>query len=459
MNAAKIRADLDLKLRSLNEEIAAWRALVQAPSPAAKNPDFAIFSRHQSQILRLTELFSGIAATLEQNAEALGQTIDFETAAAFSKKILQAHALWSYYRGKLLFRHSAHLRRYLLAADEYAWFIFRPLLEARTEAVRAQPGAPPLAKEPPLIYLDGALIPLVFPREWTLKKQIPDVPEEVFGSLVLMAPFPVVRLPYFQTTHLPGTLLLAHEMGHVVDLDLRLEKAIDAAFDAISEIPADHKANWKRCRTEAFADVFGAAANRLAFCRTLAAFLATDRTTVVNEEFSDGKKYIYPTIYLRVLLCLEVLRHNGALPAGAEALLQEWRQTYGEDHLYRAYEKDLPFVVKALLDTPLAELNGKTVRDLAGLPVSADTAIAELAGEMLLQQLKPDSDDPRVLLAAATLAFDQDPAGYKSQGIGAMILTCLEEIAGNAPRGPEKLTPDSLQADRQAGAELAQLLG
>lgn len=461
MNAAELRATLGGKLASLDEEIAAWRGIVDPP-PGGQQPDpeHDPFTRHQSQVLRLAAFFEGVGAALAAEIAALGEDASFETARAISKKILQGHALWSYFRDKLLFRYSRHLQSCLLVADELGWACIKALLAARQEAAGSA-----VSKVPPLIYLGPSLSPFVFPREWSLSGQILDVSDEIFAGLIRQAPFSVVSLPYYQTRHLPEILVLAHEMGHVADFDLGLSTALDAALESIpdSAVPAAHKEIWRRCRVEAFADVFGAAAGRAAFCRTMASFLADDPQKIASERIDLGKrsKYLYPTAYLRVLLTLEVLRgKDGALPEEARKVETSWRATYGSVHHHQEYEADLPAIVAAFLDNPLAELNGKTLRSLAGLPASADAEAAKIAQKMLDHRYPPDAKkDPRILAAAAALAFYRDPQRYAQNEIEAMVLERFKEDAGNTPRSAENIAAEIPLLDRQAGQNFASLLG
>lgn len=450
MKLDTINATLRNKLRSLQLDLNEWKAT--ATSNAA-------FAKHQSQIFRLHKLFARVIATLkvEMNASAVSDGDDaFERARELSKKILQGHALWAYFRNKFFLRYSKNLQKYLAAADEFAWTCFKPLSAAAA-------GNGTAYKVPPLIYLGQDVSPLVYPREWSLASQVVSVNDDVFQTVINSAPFSLVSLPYYQTAHLPETMVLAHEMGHVVEMDLGLSQALDASLDAIpdAKVPPQRKEVWKRCRIEAFADVFGATVGGIAFCRALSTFLARDRDFIVKEEIGKSTKYAYPTCYLRVLLVLEVVRDkDGKLPGDAAAIEAEWREDYGYDHLYQDYEKDLESIVEHFVGQPFAELGGnKSIRDLCGLTASDEQAAAKDAQDMLKFSTTPEATDPRVLFAAATLAYYDDPHEYKQRGVENLVLCKIEEVADNEPRAAINIPASSHQADRQSGAELAKLLG
>jgi hypothetical protein len=445
VNVDILKATLDSKLTSLSADLDAWKEIAENPR---QEP---VFAKHQSQIIRLHELFTGLIENLKDQISRLPVDVSFKAADDLSDKILQGHALWSYFRDKLLLRRADNLRRYLSAADEFAWACFEPLCKKRLEVSGNM-----IWKSPPLIFLGRENSPFVYPRNWSLDGQIPDVTDEVFNELVKCAPMSVVSLPFYQATHLPETLVLAHEMGHVIEMDLGLSAALNATLENVSsnELTDAHKTTWKQWRVEAFADIFGATVARAGFCRALANFLATDHHAVVNEEISASA---YPTIYLRVLLALEVLRDNdGHLPPEASALESEWRDYYGSTHKCQDYEIDLKIIVKCFIDNKLEEFGGETIRAIA-TPKSSEDVSVKMANDMLVNKIKPDAtNDPRVIMEAAAIAFYQKPKNYKSQEVEKLVLDRIEEVANNAPR---KIADEILRADKVAGGTLAGLLG
>ncbi len=271
----------------------------------------------------------------------------------------------------------------------------------------------------------------------------------------------MVSLPYYQTAHLPETMVLAHEMGHVAEMDLELSGALAGALDAVPDavITPERKAVWERCRIEAFADVFGATVGGIAFCRALASFLARDRDSITEEKIGDSKKYAYSSRYLRVLMVLEVLRRDGTRPESAGKLEAEWRSAYGDVHRYQSFESDLPSLVKCFVDEPFEELGNRSIRTLCGLAAADETQAAKDAGDMLEYSTTPEATDPRLLFAAAALAYDRNPEQYTESGVEELVLERIAAVADNAPRKATNVAAASQQADRQSGVTLAGLLG
>ena len=460
MRASTIRSSLESKLRSLETDLSEWQTVVGDPGVASS--DFLVFAKHQSQIARLYDLFSGIVRKLKSELDDHIRLIgpdSFDSPKELSLKILQGHALWAYFRNKFLLRRSPNLRKYLSAADEFAWACFKPLSVA-SQQVTGDAGA---SKVPPLIYLGQDLSPFVYPRDWSLSSEIKNVNDQVFRSVIEKAPVSLVSLPYYQTAHLPETMVLAHEMGHVVEMDLGLSTTLDESLEAIPDatIPQQRKEVWKRCRIEAFADVFGATAGGVAFCHALANFLAKSRDKIVNEDFGKKSKYEYPTCFLRVLLALEVLRgKDGKLPPAAAIIHADWIEDYGSHHLHTEYENDLGSIVKCFVDTPFQAFGGKrSIRDIVGLTREDEEQAATDAREMAESSTIPEANDARVLFAAATLAYYESPEKYVARGVENLVLDRIEAIADKVPRAAKNVTASVHESDHARGVGLADLLG
>jgi hypothetical protein len=452
MNISTQKISLHQKLSSLENDIEAWNAIASEN----ENEYAAIFARHQSQILRLHALFKGLIGQLKAEIDGLGA--DPSTVKLINNKILQGHSLWSYFRAKLMLRYDAHLRLYLKAADELAWACFKPLMNERN---KANPSGNNF-KVPPLIYLGRDISPFVFPRDWTIASQIPDVNDKLFAELVKKSPLSVVSLPFYQTSHLPETLVLAHEMGHVVEMDLALSDTLDQALEQVSLdiIPQDRKATWKRCRIEAFADVFGATVCGIAFCQALADFLSQETAPIATEQIGISARYAYPTRTLRVLMVIEAQRReNGVLPEQAGQIETAWRGAHGESHAFMEYEKDLPTIVQCFVDTPFAELGHKTIRHIAALGETGDKHAAICAKDLLKYGIIPDENDPRALIGAAVLAFNQNPLLYQKNNVGAIILDRISASADDAARSSDNIDQPSKDRDQKMGKELALFLG
>ena len=471
MSSDHLSAVLISKLTSLQSTIEYWRSIADN-----KHSQPSLFQHNHSQIVRLCDLFHSLADELNQEFSAFDGSSGtaFDDARVLNKKLVQGHALWSYFQDKLMVRHSDVLRPYLDAADDFAWSCFEPILRKRQEVLASQPPSEVSVsiKIPPLIYLGPEISPYVYPRDWALHKRPASVSDGLFQEVLRASPFSFISMPYYQTAHLPEAMVLAHEMGHVVELDLGLTNDLDASFERIddSTIPPERKRGWKRCRLEMFADVFGAVVGGAAFCLSLAQFLADDRDTILNEPFREHNTHEYPTCYLRVLLSLQVLRDtNGKLPLAAQRVEQAWIDQYGREHAQKEYEKDIPVLVTEFLDSPLPALEGgekQTIRSLVEMSRDVEKLAAIDAENMIQMGSKPESTNPCALFAAATFAFDHSPSDYRRQGIESKVLTRIKELASddkrNEKRSLEVNLPGGIEDvnhEKELGQQIARLLG
>lgn len=463
ISVSTLVTDLGSKLHSLSADLKHWEELaLEDDSP---------FARHQSQIVRLRNLFRGMEGELSDETKRIAVLpLDdaFPAAKKCSARMLEAHSLWSFFRNKLLLRCDKSLSRYLRAADEFAWACFQSFSVARANAAGADPACEePVSKVPPLIYLGREISPLVYPLDWSLEDQAEEagVSDELFSAVVERAPFSVLSMPFFQTKQMSGSMILAHEMGHVVEMDLKLSGVLDAALKdtlskrgAVDSSLATRLDAWAQCRVEAFADVFGSVISGTAFCRALADFLATDEKSVVEEELKLDSEYSYPTRYLRVLLAVEVhRREDGSLPEAVAEIAAEWRLTY-RSHRCADYEDDLPSVVAALADYPHKCLGEKSIRQIKAFSGEAETRAQRDAKKMRNLGVSPKATDPIGLLAAAALAERGATMDQRAE-IERLTLDHVEKVSDDAPRSAAEVGPEVKLTDSERGVELASLLG
>lgn len=215
------RATYEAKIASISSEVAAWKALVTSQTPTVS------FARHQSQVLRLSTIFEKIVENLTQRVSALNESDPIKLKRSVNNAILQAGQFWSYFESKLLTRYAAHTANFLLAADEFAWACLTDLNDARLGDANF------VRKSPPLIYLGPNFSPFVIPADWSIKNQIAGVNDQLFEQFTRSIPFSVLGLPFYQTAHLPEIMVLAHEIGHVIDFDLGLTKTLDVCLDSL----------------------------------------------------------------------------------------------------------------------------------------------------------------------------------------------------------------------------------
>jgi hypothetical protein len=415
--------------------------------------------KHQSQIERLTLQLRELAKRTEQEIDIAAASGDVLAACReVQLRILEVHRLWDFYRSKFSLRHVNWFRRYLLVADELAWVCYRPAQKYADPAVLDLQSV----KAPPLVFLSGEFSPFIHYRQepFTLE-DVPDaLDSDEFLRVAHALPVPVIGLPWYQVVHLPDLLLLAHEVGHTVERDFGLagvtEKHLGAA---LSDVPGPRQDAWFGWLPEVFADIFGVLAGGPAFVSALSDLLATDPVEVAAESAEADGRQPHPPATLRVALCGRTLEHLG-FETEASSLWGAWADAFTPDP-DDPYGKDVEVVADGLRSARYPQLGCRTLREI--LPFSAaHHKAATTAAISILEPSKPTSADIRSLVAAARLAFDRDPEGYRSPRLGManpqdLILDRAEEIIGDRPRGDEDVRPTP-EADRRAGAALYDLI-
>lgn len=448
MNAARKTSELQRKLASLSEEFAAWHELSEARHPLEK---------HQSQIRRVTAQLGALVAELsgEINATAgQGDGVLLRESVGLERKILEVHQVWEFFRSKLALRQVEFFQPYLRAVDELAWAAYKP---ARQRYLELSGTDGRRVKEPPLVFLTSGASPFEISRERSFRDEVPGRFSEAVRRVLESLPIPIVGVPWYQVSHLPDALVVGHEIGHVVEHDLRLTGTLERLV-ASCALADDHLPAWQAWAGEVFADVYGTLTTGPAFAGTLIDFLAADGDAVAGE-WSDASG-VYPTSYLRVLLALHVLDRLG-FHDDAATLEKDWREAYPE-HALAGWEDDVPRVADALLDGPYPELGeGEEARLTSVLAFSKKQQKKALDDvERLLLKGKPSSADARIVFAAARLVFQKQPDRPDPE-IRRRILEHVQAHQEVGPRGEiqdRDVRVSLAEADRGSGPELLRLL-
>jgi hypothetical protein len=338
--ATRKREELKSKLQALPNELKRWMELSEKNQP---------FEKHNSQLrklaLQVEGLHSAIAEDLQNLAENGGNLL--REARKLETRMLAVHSLWDYFRSKFVLRVQEPFAGFLKAADAFAWACYEPLQKARMEA-----GGEDL-REPPLVAMQNLWSPSALPRDhaynvarapggWMDTKPFVDVIESL--------PVPILGLPWFHLDHLPHVVLLAHEVGHVVEHDFGLEDNVEAVVRSTPLTAEKWREAWISWRKEVFADWFGCYAAGPAFVWALTEVLASGWASIVNEKKQDPWGG-YPTTTLRVHFNTAALRLLEWTEA-ADDIDAEWTATYAS-HQMGHFERDAASIGKVLKESKL----------------------------------------------------------------------------------------------------------
>jgi len=218
-------AELAGKIAALRGEFAYWHCVGSLGKP---------FETHHSQIERITSRIDGLIDARLKELQAIDNVDLLARTRLIEEKILAGHLIWEFFRGRLSQRNDGYLRPFLRACDEFAWSFYEGLRKRYLETSMRlrKPDAALVAKEPPLVYLNGGWSPFSVSREKAFELDRPDLDGADEGSPWLASlefaevmrnlPVPLIGLPWYQVNHLPDVFVLGHEMGHVAEWDFEL---------------------------------------------------------------------------------------------------------------------------------------------------------------------------------------------------------------------------------------------
>jgi hypothetical protein len=444
-------AEISAKLLSLNAELKHWKNLTEEENRGLR--------RHHSQVRRLAAAFDGLTESVKTAIEALlpGSTdAVFDNAESWENQILAAHSIWEVFRSKLVLREDELFRNVLAACDDLAWECYGP---ATTRFA-------PDRKGPPLVYFTATWSPFARSRDSSFQNEVRAgagiagmLTDDAFLAVLRRLPIPLVSVPWYQAFHLPGALIIAHEVGHIVEFDFDLTSEIATALDGAG---LDHLDVWKGWASEVFADLYGCLCMGPAFVGAMMDLLSTSVKSVQTEVRKGGK---YPTRALRVELMLEALiqtKHKN----DAARLLSTWEGAYGPMQTMLNFKSDVEKVVKAVYDGPY---KGTALTTITTFPTSVTgdlQTIGEAAAGGFIAQLA-EYNDPRLLFAGAQWLHENPQPGQNADAYKFIVEQIMKKGANQfRMRGKpveNKVTLDAdlvmlEEADRQSGRDLQEFL-
>jgi hypothetical protein len=369
------------KLAALTGEVEAWTKETEtAPN----------FNRHNSQVKAFAEMLKIIRCGIEPSVK---QPLkDGSDASDRTRVLLGLFRIWEFLRSKLAQRRETRFQTFLRIADEYAWLCYRPIYDYGL-------------KEPPLVFLNGGYSPFTLVRR--SRFQAESVPQELIRGRALQdamesLPFPVIGVPWYQYDSYADLTVIGHEVGHSVEADLGLTKAIKLVIAGTVK-DNDRCKRWTAWSPEAFADLYGVMAGGSAFVSALAHFLAHEDASVETPG--------YPPVPIRVRFNIAVLEALGGPDQVSTDLRARWENVFQLLPDQLAYFEDLMPLATGLLD---GIKNGeKKLRDW--LPFRAEHMRAQVLAADALASNNVRKEEPFCALAMAyRLGYDKVLGGGDS---------------------------------------------
>ncbi len=435
-------AEIEAKRSSLRVELDSWKHITDT---------VASLRRYNSQIRLLDATLSGMLETVEgAMREAPIESTVLDRGTDWENDILAAHSIWEIFRSKYALRQNELFCDYLAACDDLAWECYAP---ARARFAAA--GLP--SRTPPLVYLSSTWSPFVQSRDSNFQNEVratgvdsAALRREAVRGVLGRLPIPLVSLPWYQAFHLPGAILLAHEMGHVVQHDFDLEGAISAALvRARLQFPEV----WVGWAAETFADIYGCLAMGPAFAGALIDLLLASVATVTNEERRGGT---HPVRALRVEIVLTVLDRTG-YRLDSQRLRESWNATYPAPVKMQDFIADVASIVEVLLEGPY---HGSKLTDVISFSAhSGVERIASAAGGGRTGELQMYSD-PRALFAAAQRLHEDPVPRQDPEAFQLLVTQIIQKGAGQyRHEGKPVASKEELGRATQAQEQQARELG
>lgn len=419
--AAELR---DLK-RALQLEMADWHRRTQ---------EIDKLKKHLSQMVAIKAKLDGFLSQVAEPDETTAEP--FKEFERINRSLIGAHRVWAYFRSRLALREVEWLASDLRCADELAWECYRPARD-KAEAAGSIPAGG--LKEPPLVFFSNDASPFAQARHSVFEPEKINEQGDVgkLGAALLLLPFPVIGIPWFQARHLPMAVVVAHEVGHAVEHDFRLDQPLADAFTALG-VDDERKAAWSSWRHELFADAYGVLCAGPAFVLALLHFLAGDPASIQGERIAGPSWGRYPNRFLRMLVNFQLLDHLGIADA---ALPAAWQAIY-QSHPMKDFDADVPAVVAALLDTPLPSFGNVAVKEVVSFNAADVARTQVLADVVLCGSTLPPGERFRKLYAAAATAYYSNPTKYaEKNGHSALVKRMLASIPPGVRSAGATFTP------------------
>lgn len=446
MFSARKRLEATRRLEAFDAELDRW---------IAASAQGQTFQRHGSQIRAIRHML--VAMRTDIGEAIADESVPLDISASASSLSLALFAIWDFFRSKLDQRRNAAYAGSLRMADELAWACYLP---ARGLGV----------KEPPLAFFTGGSSPYILRRDRRffadgLPREL--VGDETITSATARLPFPVVGLPWTQMAHLPDGVVIAHEVGHAIEIDCELTADMSAAIGAAmtSRAAAARSAEWQAWLSELFADLYACLAVGPAFAYALRDFLAAPAERLAAERPSAQSPY--PPTSVRMRFNAGVLERT--IPGSGNAVWADWQGNVTVPPTLEPYVGDADAVAGEMLTRSCTALSNQPITTLIGFTRDDVAASEELVSLAEDRRLLPGNADVRTLFAAARMAYEKNPQGYdvSSQGGGnstlARLAAAISKTALNEYRAGEivytlEQEREHADAHRQHGREWLNVL-
>jgi hypothetical protein len=210
-------------------------------------------------------------------------------------------------------------------------------------------------------------------------------------KLLESLPVPLISLPWTEVFHAPSMVSIAHETGHVLEVDAKLEGALPGVIAKAAD-----DSNWKPWAKEIFADHIAMRACGRGFAVFLADLLAPLKKRGVRPMPA------YPDYDTRMELCFAALADMGHAQQ-ADQLRDEWGKM-SNSQLGAKTHTDA--VVKALAQMTVGS---KKLSEVIGFTSKDESEVLRIMQDLRQNPSRVNEQPATLIAAAAACLFHEEP--------------------------------------------------
>lgn len=419
--------------------------------------------QHHTQVRRATGVINGMITVAFDGTAIVDASVapDLNDLPELRDKVRSIHVIWDFFRDKFSQRDVENIAVHLGAADDLAWELYKPFLNAASEV----DGFDKKVKEPPLLFYTPEPAPYAQARTKQFQPLgINEFDFKRFEDILSRIPVPVIAVPWASANRLPDLVVVGHETGHIVAEDLGLKDDLVALIQRL-DLPEDAEGKRKKCwlswSDEVFADIFGTLATGMAFIDGLAGELAGPSGEIRFAEVNFSEPGSYPTPTLRIVLCEAVLELV-SVPSNSH-----WQAAFGNlVNDSRKFGNDIKLIVAKILANQWVSLNSKTLTELLPWDNSMQQQVETNAQRALMPADLTGEFTVRQTVATSMHAWQSKPKRYLDKNIDRNLAAQIVVKRANEVRSiltqairtgssTMELTPDFGADDEQLGTQLA----
>ena len=430
----QLLTSLNRRASLLSNEVGYWQQLANANAEG--------MGIHQTQVKAIKFLFE----EQEVKQEAAKNALETATLLDFASKrmvleyeMLANHGIMAIFRNIFAQREDeTYYRRVLDFSDLVAADCYKlcTRLTIDWEAITQNE-----LRVPPLTYLNTMYSPAAFTRRHTFSAfKMP-----LDSNRELMLPISIISLPYHHTQTVWTFCSIYHEVGHLLDQDLKLTTEVSTYL--LEGLSASERVSiWRTWCRELIADAFGILLGGMAFAQIMMKLLFLPKDEVIVSP-SEAEDRIHPTPYVRVFILGALLRglQRPELSTTAINIEQQCREIYGDQPTLKPFLDECALVVNILLSKPLIALKNHKLSDFASNErLGKDQELISKLGRFLCKGIlrpQPEGFPMRLIPVAAQLSLSAvtDDHATAYQNIQQRALEFAAAIRATLPMflGPE----------------------